>query len=156
MRALVNNAAIESNAPIETFAIDEWRRMFEVNLFGHVAVIQALLPALIRNKGRVVNISSVGGTVAMATAGDWPVCRSHKYQTPAAASCQKMNHWRRRLVNWVSDQRDCGLGKGIICGQKRDWFPHFRRIIDRASVTGSGTDSVTNGKGTIVMSVWTD
>jgi NAD(P)-dependent dehydrogenase (short-subunit alcohol dehydrogenase family) len=69
--ALVNNAAVQANAPIEVFAIDEWRRMFEVNLFGQVAVTQALLPALIRSKGRVVNISSVGGKVAMAAYGPY-------------------------------------------------------------------------------------
>jgi NAD(P)-dependent dehydrogenase (short-subunit alcohol dehydrogenase family) len=71
VRALVNNAAIQANVPIEAFAIDEWRRMFEVNLFGQVAVTQALLPALIRSKGRVVNISSVGGKVAMAAYGPY-------------------------------------------------------------------------------------
>ena len=49
LRALVNNAAVAVNAPVEVFAIDEWRRVFEVNLFGHFAVIQALLPALIRS-----------------------------------------------------------------------------------------------------------
>jgi NAD(P)-dependent dehydrogenase (short-subunit alcohol dehydrogenase family) len=71
VRALVNNAAIQVNVPVEAFAIDEWRRMFEVNLFGHVAVTQALLPALFRSKGRVVNISSVGGKVAMAAYGPY-------------------------------------------------------------------------------------
>ena len=71
VRALVNNAAIQANVPIEAFAIDEWRRMFEVNLFGQVSVIQALLPALMRSKGRVVNISSVGGRVAMAGYGPY-------------------------------------------------------------------------------------
>jgi NAD(P)-dependent dehydrogenase (short-subunit alcohol dehydrogenase family) len=71
VRALVNNAAIAVNAPVEVFAIDEWRRLFEVNLFGHIAVTQALLPALIRSKGRVVNISSVGGRMAMATYGPY-------------------------------------------------------------------------------------
>ena len=71
VRALVNNAAIQANVPIEAFAIDEWRNMFEVNLFGQVAVTQALLPALIRSSGRVVNISSVGGKVAMATYGPY-------------------------------------------------------------------------------------
>ncbi|MCF6386146.1 SDR family NAD(P)-dependent oxidoreductase [Mycobacterium sp. MBM] len=71
VRALVNNAAIQANVPIEVFAIDEWRRMFEVNLFGQVAVTQALLPALMLAKGRVVNISSVGGRVAMAAYGPY-------------------------------------------------------------------------------------
>ena len=63
--------AVGVNVPVEAFAIDEWRRLFEVNLFGHVAVTQALLPALIRSKGRVVNISSAGGKVAMATYGPY-------------------------------------------------------------------------------------
>ena len=45
--------------------------MFEVNLFGQIAVIHALMPALIRSKGRIVNISSVGGKVAMATYGPY-------------------------------------------------------------------------------------
>lgn len=71
LRALVNNAAIQASVPVEAFAIDEWRRMFEVNLFGQVAVTQALLPALLRSKGRVVNISSVGGRVAMPTYGPY-------------------------------------------------------------------------------------
>jgi len=71
VRVLVNNAGVQANVPIEAFAIDEWRRMFEVNLFGHVAIIQALLPALIRSKGRVVNISSVGGKVAMPAYGPY-------------------------------------------------------------------------------------
>jgi NAD(P)-dependent dehydrogenase (short-subunit alcohol dehydrogenase family) len=71
LRALVNNAAIQANVPIEAFAIDEWRKMFEVNLFGQVAVTQALLPSLLGSAGRVVNISSVGGKVAMATYGPY-------------------------------------------------------------------------------------
>jgi NAD(P)-dependent dehydrogenase (short-subunit alcohol dehydrogenase family) len=69
LRALVNNAGIAANAPVETLPLSEWRRSFEVNLFGHVAVTQAFLPALLLSKGRIVNISSVGGKVAMATYG---------------------------------------------------------------------------------------
>jgi NADP-dependent 3-hydroxy acid dehydrogenase YdfG len=65
---MVNNAVIAVNAPVEVFAIDEWRRPFEVNLFGHIAVTQTLL---IRSEGRVVKISSVGGKIAMATYGPY-------------------------------------------------------------------------------------
>jgi NADP-dependent 3-hydroxy acid dehydrogenase YdfG len=71
LRALVNNAGISVNAPVEALPLDEWRRLFEVNLFGHVAVTQALLPALLRDTGRVINISSVGGKIAMATYGPY-------------------------------------------------------------------------------------
>jgi NAD(P)-dependent dehydrogenase (short-subunit alcohol dehydrogenase family) len=71
VRALVNNAAIQANVPIEAFALDQWRAMFEVNLFGQVAVTQALLPDLIASKGRIINISSVGGKVAMAAYGPY-------------------------------------------------------------------------------------
>lgn len=69
LRALVNNAGIAVNAPVEALPMGEWRRQFEVNLFGHIAMMQALMPALIDSSGTVVNISSVGGKVAMPTYG---------------------------------------------------------------------------------------
>lgn len=65
LRAVINNAGIEINAPLEALPLDTWRRQFEVNLFGHIAVIQALLPALRESRGRIVNISSVGGVAAL-------------------------------------------------------------------------------------------
>lgn len=71
LRALVNNAGIGANAPVETLPLSEWRRLFDVNLFGHVAMVQALLPALIESRGTIVNVSSVGGKVAMATYGPY-------------------------------------------------------------------------------------
>ena len=71
LRALVNNAGIETNAPVEVLPLSEWRRIFDVNLFGHVAMTQALLPALIESRGTVVNISSVGGKLAMANYGPY-------------------------------------------------------------------------------------
>lgn len=69
LHAPVNNAGVQVNAPVESLPMAEWRRVFEVNLFGHIAVTQALLPALLGSKGRVVNISSVGGEFAMAAYG---------------------------------------------------------------------------------------
>ena len=71
LQVLVNNAGVGVNVPVETYPMAEWRRLFEVNLFGHVAVTQALLPALIDAHGRVVNVSSVGGRIAMATYGPY-------------------------------------------------------------------------------------
>ncbi|WP_250008082.1 SDR family oxidoreductase [Actinoplanes sp. M2I2] len=69
LRAVINNAGIAVNAPVELLSMAEWRHQFEVNFFGHVAVTQAVLPALHASSGRVVNISSIGGKVAMPTYG---------------------------------------------------------------------------------------
>ncbi|PRY39541.1 SDR family oxidoreductase [Umezawaea tangerina] len=69
LRAVVNNAGIAINAPVEVLSMPEWRRQFDVNFFGHVAVTKAVLPALHASGGRVVNISSIGGRVAMPTYG---------------------------------------------------------------------------------------
>jgi NAD(P)-dependent dehydrogenase (short-subunit alcohol dehydrogenase family) len=67
--ALINNAGIAVNGPVESIPMHEWRRQFEVNFFGHVAITQALLPALLAGGGRVVNVSSIGGRVAGPTFG---------------------------------------------------------------------------------------
>ena len=64
--ALVNNAGIGVGGPLELVPLDELRRQFEVNVFGQVAVTQAMLPALRRAHGRIVFVSSIGGRVAVA------------------------------------------------------------------------------------------
>jgi NAD(P)-dependent dehydrogenase (short-subunit alcohol dehydrogenase family) len=69
LRAVVNNAGIEINAPVEVLPIDLWRKQFDVNLFGHIRMMQALLPALRRSRGRVVNISSVGAEATLPIYG---------------------------------------------------------------------------------------
>jgi NAD(P)-dependent dehydrogenase (short-subunit alcohol dehydrogenase family) len=64
--ALVNNAGIGIGGPLELISPEDLRRQFEVNVFGQVAVTQAMLPALRRAVGRIVFVSSIGGRVAMA------------------------------------------------------------------------------------------
>jgi NAD(P)-dependent dehydrogenase (short-subunit alcohol dehydrogenase family) len=66
---LVNNAGVAIPGPLETLAIDDFRRQIEVNLIGHVAVTQALLPAVRAARGRIVFISSIGGRVALPLTG---------------------------------------------------------------------------------------
>ena len=75
LHAVVNNAGIQVNGPVETLPTAQWRRAFEVNLFGHVAVGQALRPVLLRSGGRVVNVSSIGGRLAMPTYGAYAGAR---------------------------------------------------------------------------------
>ena len=62
---LVNNAGINKELPIEVQRLENMRNVFDVNIFGLVEVTQAFLPSLKENKGRVVNIGSVAGSVTV-------------------------------------------------------------------------------------------
>lgn len=73
---LVNNAGIGLVAPMEHVALDEVRRQFEVDVFGQLAVTQALLPLIRRARGRIVNIGSAGGHLAMPFGGVLCGCKS--------------------------------------------------------------------------------
>jgi NAD(P)-dependent dehydrogenase (short-subunit alcohol dehydrogenase family) len=68
---LVDNAGIAVAAPLELVPLDELRRQLEVNVVGQVAVLQAVLPALRRSRGRVVFMGSVGGRSALPFLGPY-------------------------------------------------------------------------------------
>src|ERR671930_442264 len=71
LAGLVNNAGIAVSFPLEFVPIEELRHQLEVNVIGQVAVTQAFLPALRKGRGRIVNISSIGGRIALPLAGPY-------------------------------------------------------------------------------------
>jgi NAD(P)-dependent dehydrogenase (short-subunit alcohol dehydrogenase family) len=61
---LVNNAGYGHEGTVEESPLDDLRRQFDVNVFGAVAVIQAVLPSMRRRRsGHIVNITSMGGII---------------------------------------------------------------------------------------------
>jgi NAD(P)-dependent dehydrogenase (short-subunit alcohol dehydrogenase family) len=60
---LVNNAGITGpNHPLDTYPIDEWRRVIEIDLMGVFYCCRAVVPLMRRlNRGRIVNIASIAG-----------------------------------------------------------------------------------------------
>ncbi|NJL12959.1 MAG: SDR family NAD(P)-dependent oxidoreductase [Microscillaceae bacterium] len=59
---LVNNAGYGSLGAIEEVPEEEMRRQFEVNVFGAIAMVKAVLPAMRAQKsGYILNISSIAG-----------------------------------------------------------------------------------------------
>jgi NAD(P)-dependent dehydrogenase (short-subunit alcohol dehydrogenase family) len=69
LHGLVNNAGTAIAMPLELLPLDELRRQLEVNLVGHVAVTQALLPNLRAARGRIVNVGSIAGRSALPFLG---------------------------------------------------------------------------------------
>jgi NAD(P)-dependent dehydrogenase (short-subunit alcohol dehydrogenase family) len=66
---LVSNAGIAVPAPLEYLPLDQLRHQLEVNLVGQLAVIQVVLPALRRARGRIVVVGSIADRVALPMLG---------------------------------------------------------------------------------------
>lgn len=67
--ALVANAGIVVEGPVEGLGLDDLRRQLDVNVVGQVALAQAVLPRLRESKGRIVFISSVSGRLSTPMTG---------------------------------------------------------------------------------------
>ncbi|RMI41123.1 SDR family NAD(P)-dependent oxidoreductase [Streptomyces triticirhizae] len=74
LNALVNNAGVIVQGPVELVRPEELRRQFEINVVGQIAVTQALLPALRLAGGRVVNVGAITARVSVPFFG--PVAAS--------------------------------------------------------------------------------
>jgi NAD(P)-dependent dehydrogenase (short-subunit alcohol dehydrogenase family) len=63
---LVNNAGYGHEGILEESSMDDLRRQFEVNVFGAVAMMQAVLPYMRKRRaGRILNITSMGGLITL-------------------------------------------------------------------------------------------
>jgi NAD(P)-dependent dehydrogenase (short-subunit alcohol dehydrogenase family) len=67
--ALVNNAGLSVDGPLELVPAHRLRQQFEVNVIGQLAVAQAFLPLLRQAGGRVINIGGAAGSVALPLMG---------------------------------------------------------------------------------------
>jgi NAD(P)-dependent dehydrogenase (short-subunit alcohol dehydrogenase family) len=88
LRAVVNNAGIAIAGPLEYLPIAEFRRQFETNVFGALAVTQAMLPLLRENgDGRIIFMSSVSGQIAPPFVGPYA---ASKFALEAMADALRM------------------------------------------------------------------
>jgi short-subunit dehydrogenase len=67
---LVNNAGFGSEGAIEDVSKQDAKYQMEVNVFGAMHLTQLVLPKMRQNRyGKVINISSVGGKIALPLGG---------------------------------------------------------------------------------------
>ena len=96
--ALVNNAGYGQYGAVEDVTLPEWRAQFEVNVFGALRLLQAVLPTMReKRKGTIVNVSSVAGKVTIPFAG--PYCASkHALEAVSDALRVEVAPWKIRVV----------------------------------------------------------
>jgi len=102
---LVNNAggALGADSVAEA-DLDQWRRMYEINVIGVVAVTKALLPALVASKGQIVVIGSTAGQVAYEGGGGYVAAKFAVHSVVDTL----------RLELWDQPVRVCEIAPGMV------------------------------------------
>ena len=84
---LVNNAGISELGPVEEVPLERVRLEFETNVFGLIRLSQLVLPGMRRNgRGRIVNISSMGGEFSTPFSG---IYHASKYAVEAISDAMR-------------------------------------------------------------------
>ena len=97
---LINNAGIgldEGSKAVSAQTLDTWRKTFDTNLFGVIAVTQAFLPLLRKSDaGRIVNLSSILASLTLHSDPSSPV---YDFKIPAYnVSKTALNGWTVQLA----------------------------------------------------------
>ncbi|MEU2820829.1 SDR family oxidoreductase [Streptomyces bacillaris] len=75
---LVNNAGIAVSAPLECVTPQRMRQQLDTNVVGQLAVTQGFLPQLRRSGGRIVNVTSGLGSIALPFLGAYAAAQFAK------------------------------------------------------------------------------
>jgi NAD(P)-dependent dehydrogenase (short-subunit alcohol dehydrogenase family) len=71
LAGLVNNAGIAVAGPLEYIDVADFQRQMDVNVTGLLRATQAFLALIRQARGRIVNVSSIGGRVALPLVGPY-------------------------------------------------------------------------------------
>ena len=69
LRAVINNAGVIVQGPLELVPADEWRRQLEVNTLGPASVVREFLPLVRAGAGRIINVGAATGRIAFPLLG---------------------------------------------------------------------------------------
>ncbi len=82
---LVNNAGVGQLGPLRSIPLDRVRRIFETNVFGTLAMSQAVIPQMfVRGSGRILILSSIAGVFAGPMSGPYSMSK-HALQAMGSA-----------------------------------------------------------------------
>jgi NAD(P)-dependent dehydrogenase (short-subunit alcohol dehydrogenase family) len=135
LRVLVNNAGVDTEyLPVEHANIDDWRRMFETNVFGVVALTAAAIPSLRENQPSVV--CTVTSSSIIASVPFFSAYRASKAATSAFGDSLRVEVASAgiRVVEILPGPIDTDMFRLSTGEQGAARFPDYRAL---AEVAGS-------------------
>ena len=113
LQILVNNAGGNINKPSTDYTDDEWRQVFEINVFAAFELSRYAYPLLTRHAASsIVNVGSVSGMTHVRTGAPYGMSKAAMHQMT-----------RNLAVEWAED--------GIRVNAVAPWYIRTRRTSDR-------------------------
>ena len=103
---LINNAGVllDYTVPASAVPVANWRKTFETNVFSLVELTQTLLPLIKKSAaGRIVNLSSILGSLTLNSDPNSPIAGSGASNTSYHASKAAVNMFTIQLANELKD-----------------------------------------------------
>ena len=113
LHGIVNNAGVVGVAPMVEITDKELDYVFDVNLFGPIRITRAFAPLLLESKGRVVNMSSLNGTVANAMIGAYSMTK-HGIEAYSDALSQELGRFGVRVSIIAPGNYGTEIGKNML------------------------------------------
>lgn len=96
--AVVNNAALTGTGPLETYPLDRFSQVIDVNTVGPLRLAQAVVPRWReRGSGVLVNISSVQGKIGTPLEGPYAASK-HALEAMSESMYMELGHFGIRVV----------------------------------------------------------
>ncbi len=129
---LINNAGIGITGSVEETAIDDLKKVFEVNFFGTVRMIQKVLPIMRQQQsGTIINISSIAGYTGLPFRGYYSATKSAVMRMSEALSSE-VQQFNIKVLDIAPGDFQTNIAAGRLYTEARDDSPYYtdyKRIL---------------------------
>lgn len=128
---LVNNAGSSQMGPVEEVSIDNIQELFRINLFGHISIIQSVLPGM-RNKksGLIINITSFAAHTPVPFSAVYASAKS-AMETLSKALNNEVNQFGIKVIAVAPVFVNTKIYQQKVCAPSSEYYPYFKKVSDK-------------------------
>jgi NAD(P)-dependent dehydrogenase (short-subunit alcohol dehydrogenase family) len=137
---LVNNAGIIQVGPVETMALEDFRRAMDTNYWGAFHAADAVLPGMrARRRGVIVNVASIGAAVALPHMAPYTAAKFALRGWSEALGAEAARYGIRVVTVLPGLMRTGSFKHALVKGRRRAEASMFSLVASLPLVTTSAT-----------------
>lgn len=131
---LVNNAGVISSGPLESYTIEQFQRLFDINVYGVLRMNNAVLPGMREKKnGLIINISSGLGFFPIPLAVPYCASKAALESIVRGSYHELMSFGIENVLIEPGAYPTEIMEKAGIPGDRADIIPAYKEFINQAS-----------------------